>query len=181
MIFIIFFRLFSFSTAGVAPLNWTFLLCPVALTSCRVTLLTIYNQEGTDTLVMNIQTAGDIDFSAATGPGSRYRKDPKCQEWEELMSTEFHHGWTELKEIHASDNQWNKQLGKQMTTCTANAMPMRCQCDANAMPMPNLMPICNVSAPVPVVCHSNERRRRIIDPQNRTTQNFNHILTTEHW
>ncbi len=30
------------------------------------------------------------------------------------MDSAFHHGWTELKEIHASDKQWNTALGARM-------------------------------------------------------------------
>ena len=31
---------------------------------------------------MYIETAGDIDLALATGPGSRYRQEPRCREWE---------------------------------------------------------------------------------------------------
>lgn len=39
---------------------------------------------------MYITTAGGIDLAAATGPGSRYRQDKRCQQWEELMDADFH-------------------------------------------------------------------------------------------
>jgi len=81
------------------------------LRAAGITSLTIYNQPGTNVLVMNIHTAGDLDLDKAIGSDSAYQKNPRCQEWEELMKTDFHHGWTELKEIHASDREWNKQLG----------------------------------------------------------------------
>jgi len=75
-----------------------------------VTQLTIFQLPGTNTIVMYITTAGHINLGLATGPGSTYRLDPRCKEWEELMDAGFHGGWTEMEEIHSSDNQWNRSL-----------------------------------------------------------------------
>lgn len=41
---------------------------------------------------MYITTAGHINLGLATGPGSTYRLDPRCKEWEELMDAGFHGG-----------------------------------------------------------------------------------------
>lgn len=42
------------------------------------------------------------------GVGSEYRNSSvRIQEWETKMETEFHSGWTEIKEIHSSDNWGN--------------------------------------------------------------------------
>ena len=60
----------------------------------------------TTTLFLYVTTAGATDLGEATGPRSRYREDPKCQEWEELMDADFHGGWTALDEVHASDREW---------------------------------------------------------------------------
>jgi L-rhamnose mutarotase len=89
------------------------------LRAAGITQLTIYNHEGTDTLVMNITTAGDIDLPSATGPDSHYRTNARCKEWEELMDGAFHFGWTELKEVHASDVHWNTALGEWGAECVA--------------------------------------------------------------
>merc|ERR1719192_1537213 len=35
--------------------------------------------KGVNTLVMNIETDGNIDLAAATGPGSKYRSDPNAR------------------------------------------------------------------------------------------------------
>ena len=60
----------------------------------------------TATRFLYVTTAGATDLGEATGPRSRYREDPKCQEWEELMDADFHGGWTALDEVHASDREW---------------------------------------------------------------------------
>ena len=53
------------------------------LRACGVTQLTIFLQPGNPArLIMYIETAGDIDLALATGPGSRYRQEPRCREWE---------------------------------------------------------------------------------------------------
>ena len=53
------------------------------LRACGVTQLTIFLQPGNPArLIMYIETAGDIDLALATGPGSRYRLEPRCREWE---------------------------------------------------------------------------------------------------
>ena len=42
------------------------------------------------------------------GVGSEYRKSSaRIQEWEEKMSSEYHSGWSEIEEIHSSDNWGN--------------------------------------------------------------------------
>ena len=76
------------------------------LRAAGVNQLTIFRAPGTRTLFMYIVTAGATDMSEATGPGSRYREDPKCKEWEELMDADFHGGWTALDEVHSSDTTW---------------------------------------------------------------------------
>jgi len=85
------------------------------LRAAGIASLKIYSmpsgKPGINTLVMNIETDGNINLSAATGPGSKYRSDPKCKEWEELMDSDFHGGWTEAKLIHNSAVEWNKALG----------------------------------------------------------------------
>eukprot|EP00050_Salpingoeca_kvevrii_P004181 m.245512 g.245512 ORF g.245512 m.245512 type:complete len:118 (-) comp10958_c0_seq2:135-488(-) len=75
-----------------------------------VTQLVIFRVPGTRRLIMTIETAGDIDLAKATGPGSNYRANPRANEWETLMDADFHGGWTECEEIHASDVHWNKAL-----------------------------------------------------------------------
>lgn len=80
------------------------------LRAAGIKQLIIFCVPGTRRLVMYIDLAGDIDFSTATGPGSRYRQNPKCKEWEELMDADFHGGWTECAEIHSSDIEWNVAL-----------------------------------------------------------------------
>ena len=88
------------------------------LRACGVTQLTIFLQPGNPArLIMYIETAGDIDLALATGPGSRYRQEPRCREWEgqtcvaavvarmshslphraELMDADFHFGWTPVR------------------------------------------------------------------------------------
>jgi diketogulonate reductase-like aldo/keto reductase/L-rhamnose mutarotase len=94
------------------------------LRTAGVKQLNIYQQPGTNVLVMTIDTCGSIDLSAATGPGSRYRQNPRCREWEELMDGEFHNGWTEMKEIHSSDLHWNRALGLPVsTTSVTSSLP----------------------------------------------------------
>lgn len=47
----------------------------------------------------------DGKYLSMLGNGSEYRhSSPRIQEWEEKMETDFHGGWTEIKEIHSSDN-----------------------------------------------------------------------------
>lgn len=81
------------------------------LRTAGITLLSIYVLPGTNRLVMVIETAGAIDLSKATGPGSTYRDSARCKEWEELMDADFHGGWTELDEVHSSQVEWNQALG----------------------------------------------------------------------
>jgi len=82
------------------------------LRTCGVTQLTIFLvPDDSRRLIMYITTAGAIDLGKATGPGSKYREDPKCKEWEDLMDADFHGGWTVCTEIHSSDKQWNVSLG----------------------------------------------------------------------
>ncbi len=76
------------------------------LRAAGVTQLTIFRAPQTSTLFLYVTTAGATDLGEATGPRSRYREDPKCQEWEELMDADFHGGWTALDEVHASDREW---------------------------------------------------------------------------
>ena len=76
------------------------------LRAAGVTQLTIFRAPQTATLFLYVTTAGATDLGEATGPRSRYREDPKCQEWEELMDADFHGGWTALEEVHASDREW---------------------------------------------------------------------------
>jgi hypothetical protein len=61
-----------------------------------MTQLTIFRVPETRKLCMYITTAGPIDLAKATGPGSRYRENLKCKEWEELMDADFHGGWTAM-------------------------------------------------------------------------------------
>eukprot|EP00933_Yihiella_yeosuensis_P036310 TRINITY_DN30061_c0_g1_i1.p1 TRINITY_DN30061_c0_g1~~TRINITY_DN30061_c0_g1_i1.p1 ORF type:complete len:144 (+),score=29.90 TRINITY_DN30061_c0_g1_i1:40-471(+) len=91
------------------------------LRAAGITLLTIFQVPETRKLVMNIETAGNIDLGKATGPGSKYREDPKCKEWEELMDATFHGGWTECVEVHSSDSEWNRALG--LATETGDRKP----------------------------------------------------------
>ena len=72
--------------------------------------LHIYRVPGARMLVLNIETAGAIDLAKATGPGSKYRENAHCKEWEEMMDADFHGGWTELSEVHSSEKQWNTAL-----------------------------------------------------------------------
>lgn len=77
-----------------------------------VTSLRIYNLPGTPTLVMEITTAGNLDFAKAVGEGSAYRSsNERVKQWEEMMETKYHCGWTELNEIHSSEKHWNGALG----------------------------------------------------------------------
>lgn len=55
-----------------------------------------------------------------TAPRCRYRLNPRCQEWEELMDADFHGGWTEMEEIHSSDKQWNTALNAKMAEPQTN-------------------------------------------------------------
>ena len=76
-----------------------------------VNLLAIYRLPGTRTLVMTIVTAWKVDdLSTILGPGTKYRENPKCKEWEELMDSDFHGGWTKMERIHASDIDWKRAL-----------------------------------------------------------------------
>ena len=53
---------------------------------------------------MLISTSGSIDLGGAVGPGSTYRLEPRCTEWETLMDSFFVGGsWTQMAEIHADD------------------------------------------------------------------------------
>ena len=76
-----------------------------------VSYLSIYNVPNTKKLVMIVEMAGGVDMGKALGPGSRYRENPKCKEWEELMDADFHGGWIEMNRIHSSEKEWNKSLG----------------------------------------------------------------------
>jgi len=59
---------------------------------------------------MIIETDGDIDLGIATGPGSKYRENARCKEWEELMDSKYHHGWSEVTSVHSSSVHWNRAL-----------------------------------------------------------------------
>eukprot|EP00948_MAST-09A_sp_MAST-9A-sp1_P001765 g1765.t1 len=81
------------------------------LRTAGVSSLVIYNLPKTNTIVMTIETNGDIDLGKALGPGSNYRKNEICKKWEEEMDEAFHGGWTEMTNVHDSKVQWNKNLG----------------------------------------------------------------------
>eukprot|EP00298_Acanthocystis_sp_HF-20_P028434 c7160_g1_i1.p1 GENE.c7160_g1_i1~~c7160_g1_i1.p1 ORF type:complete len:120 (-),score=43.02 c7160_g1_i1:42-377(-) len=68
--------------------------------------LSIYLVPQTNKMVMTIETTPGLDLAAATGPGSNYRLNEKCKEWEEMMATQFHGGWTKCTEIHSSEKNW---------------------------------------------------------------------------
>ena len=58
-------------------------------------------------LYMFVEMEGGKDLSIL-GKGSDYRNgSQRIKEWEEKMETDFHGGWTEVREIHSSDN-WGK-------------------------------------------------------------------------
>jgi len=58
-------------------------------------------------LYMMIEMENGKDLTML-GEGSEYRKSsPRVQEWELKMASEFHEGWTQIDEIHTSDN-WGK-------------------------------------------------------------------------
>ncbi|KAL3779445.1 hypothetical protein HJC23_012722 [Cyclotella cryptica] len=53
-------------------------------------------------LMVEMEEGKDL---SALGEGSDYRNScPRIQEWEVKMETEFHGGWTQIEEIHSSDN-----------------------------------------------------------------------------
>ena len=55
-------------------------------------------------LFMLIEMEDGKDLSVF-GEGSDYRKSsPRVVEWEDKMATEFHSGWTQVEEVHSSDN-----------------------------------------------------------------------------
>ena len=73
--------------------------------------LTTWQLPGTNRLVMYITTSGVPDLGHAVGPGSTYREEPRCVEWEDLMDSFFEGGsWTLMSEIHSSDVEWNTSL-----------------------------------------------------------------------
>jgi len=112
------------------------------LRSAGVAQLTIFQLPGTSTLVMYIVTAGPIDLGAATGPGSRYRMNPRCREWEELMDADFHGGWATMDEIHSSDVQWNRAMNAPMQTDDAGPRTFEPQLFENEpRPLSNTGPI----------------------------------------
>ena len=75
--------------------------------------LTTWQLPSTNRLVMYITTSGVPDLGPALGPGSKYREDPRCVEWEDLMDSFFEGGdWTLMSEIHSSDIEWNTSLAK---------------------------------------------------------------------
>mmetsp|Transcript_26335 Transcript_26335/g.85158 ORF Transcript_26335/g.85158 Transcript_26335/m.85158 type:complete len:115 (+) Transcript_26335:66-410(+) len=82
------------------------------LRAAGVTQLTIFRVPDTRRLFMYITTAGDTVMGEATGPGSRYRENAKCREWEEMMDADFHGGWTTLDEVHSSDTTWVSALAR---------------------------------------------------------------------
>jgi len=98
------------------------------LRAAGITQLTIFRVPDTLRLCMYIVTAGPIDLSAATGPGSAYRAVPRCKEWEELMDSSFHGGWIDTEEVHSSDVQWNTALSAPMQASryhlTTNMSPL---------------------------------------------------------
>ena len=81
------------------------------LVKAGVKRLSIYLVPETSRLIMTITTASNIDLATALGPGSEYRQDPRCKEWEELMDGDFHGGWVEASNIHSSDVHWNMASG----------------------------------------------------------------------
>eukprot|EP00035_Acanthoeca_spectabilis_P022177 m.442397 g.442397 ORF g.442397 m.442397 type:complete len:199 (-) comp18801_c0_seq1:497-1093(-) len=113
------------------------------LRASGVTQLSIFNPPGSSTIVMYITTAGDIDLGKATGPGSRYRLDPRCKEWEELMDASFHGGWTKMDEIHSSDVEWNRSLALPMLA------PQQPAAAAPAAASPPQSPSGNGTGPAP--------------------------------
>jgi len=75
--------------------------------------LTTWQLPSTNRLVMYITTSGVPDLGPAVGPGSKYREDPMCVKWEDLMDSFFEGGdWTLMSEIHSSDIEWNTSLAK---------------------------------------------------------------------
>ena len=78
-----------------------------------ITYLSIKRLPETDILVLSMELVGcgQLDLEKATGPGSTYRKNNICCQWEIDMETQYHNGWTELEEIHSSDVEWNQSLG----------------------------------------------------------------------
>ena len=81
------------------------------LREAGVARLVTFQLGDTNRLVMYIETAGRIDLGSAVGPGSAYRSDPRCMEWETLMDSFFIGGaWTQMSEIHAHDVEWNNAL-----------------------------------------------------------------------
>lgn len=82
------------------------------LRTAGVVSLSIHRLFGTNVLVLTIETAGsNLDLGKATGPGSVYRENPICNQWEIDMETQYHNGWTEMEEIHSSTVEWNRSLG----------------------------------------------------------------------
>jgi L-rhamnose mutarotase len=87
-----------------------------------VTHLHIWRLGDSNTLVMTIETNG-TDLEEATGNGSLYRSDPRCDEWETLMDNMFAGGWIELSGIHASDKHWNHALALPPSKQSFDARP----------------------------------------------------------
>ncbi|MGK3743568.1 MAG: L-rhamnose mutarotase [Bacillariaceae sp.] len=83
------------------------------LRTAGITFLSINRLPKTNVLVLSMELAGcgQLDLQKATGPGSTYRKNNICCQWEIDMETQYHNGWTELEEIHSSDVEWNQSLG----------------------------------------------------------------------
>ena len=107
-----------------------------------------------------ITTAGEVDLGKATGPGSRYRMNPKCKEWEELMDADFHGGWTKMDEIHSSDREWNASL------CTPMLAPVVAPAAAAAAPA-SVRSSSATSSPRPQAAPSPLREQPPVSPSGR--------------
>merc|ERR1719264_943637 len=59
---------------------------------------------GLNTLVMNIETDGNINLAAEMAPGSKYRSNPKIKEWDALMDT-LYEGWR--RRLSSTIRLWN--------------------------------------------------------------------------
>mmetsp|Transcript_727 Transcript_727/g.1551 ORF Transcript_727/g.1551 Transcript_727/m.1551 type:complete len:117 (+) Transcript_727:11-361(+) len=81
------------------------------LTRAGVTQLTIFRVPNTSTLILYATTKPGVDLNDATGPDSAYRAShERIRQWETIMETEFHCGWSKCEEIHSSDVQWIPHL-----------------------------------------------------------------------
>ena len=76
------------------------------LRASGVTSLSIYQVPSTTQLVLILEAPDSVVLDTALGPGSVYRSNSRVKEWEEMMETEFHSGWTRCEMIHSSDVNW---------------------------------------------------------------------------